>query len=127
CAPAYKNLGMALIHREDLDAADLDAAVRACKKAIQLEPELGESYNSLGLVLNAKGDPEAAIIALRKSIKLNPALAEAYQNLGHAHTKFGDFDSAIKVLREGLEINPDSELLKDALQDLLSRRDNDNS
>ena len=62
----------------------LDEAIAACRRAIELEPELAEAHNNLGNALKDQGRLDQAIAAYHRAIELKPVLAEAHINLGIA-------------------------------------------
>ena len=66
---------------------------RACRRALELDPDLPEAHNSVGLALNAKGLREEAIAAYETAIRLRPHYHKAYNNLGillHAQGRFSE-------------------------------------
>jgi Flp pilus assembly protein TadD len=54
-ANTYTNLGIALKAK-----GQLEEAIEACRKAIQLNPNHASYYTNLGIALQAKGQLEAA-------------------------------------------------------------------
>ena len=64
-----------------IDETRRDDAVAAFQKAIAVDPELPEAYNSLGGVFEAR-DAVRAEPLLREAIRIQPNYAEAHNNLG---------------------------------------------
>ena len=60
---AHNRLGFITLQR-----GDLDAALHHCKRATQLRPDLGETWNHLALVLQKKGQIGEAIEAFQRGI-----------------------------------------------------------
>ena len=59
------------------EGIDLEAAVDAYTKAIELEPTYAEAYNNRGYAKYARGQHDAAFADLDRAIELNPTLAAA--------------------------------------------------
>lgn len=96
-------LGMSLLRLRDPQGA-----LRAIKKAIDIEPTHVEARTLLGYVeLEIRGDADAAIREYRKVIELRSDSAEARSNLAVALKKRGNFDEAILSLNRALELKPD--------------------
>lgn len=132
---AHNNLGVALGHMGDSDAAiaeyrealranpgncmahynlgvalasrgDWDGAIAESGEAVRLDPELADAHNNLGMALGSIGNWDAAILEFQEAIRLKPSLAEAHDNLGVALTKKGHLDAAIAASREALRLDP---------------------
>ena len=61
---------------------DLDNAIKAYRKTIQLKPDFAEAYNNLGTTLQRRGKLNEAIEAYKMAIETKPKYDEAYSNLG---------------------------------------------
>jgi tetratricopeptide (TPR) repeat protein len=97
-------MGMSLLRLRDPQGA-----IRAIKKAIDIDPNHVEARTLLGYVeLEVRGDADAAIREYRKVIELKASSAEAHSNLAVALKKRGDFDQAIVSLNKAIELKPDS-------------------
>ncbi|MFT6915762.1 MAG: tetratricopeptide (TPR) repeat protein [Motiliproteus sp.] len=59
----------------------LDQAQRVYERLIQLDPNMPETYNNLGVLFAEKGDKENATRILISTFDTNPAYAAAYSNL----------------------------------------------
>lgn len=77
-------------------------AIDECMLALELDPEYGEAYNSLGVYLMAMDCYESAISWLEKAIAVPnyPNRAAAYMNLARAYQHFGQTLKVAQVLRE---------------------------
>jgi hypothetical protein len=98
----WVNLGAAQI---DLDRPD--AALESCRRALEIEPELPEAFNCMGLALKLRGRSDEAIAAYEQAIRLYPNYHKAYSNLGvvlHAQARF---DEALAAYSKSVEIRPD--------------------
>jgi len=106
----YINLGAALG-----EAGQMEEAVAALSKAIQLGSDNPEPYISLGAVLGEAGRTDEAMKALSRAIRIRPDKLEAYVNLGAALASAGRREEAIRVLSEAVRFEPDN---ADALNNL---------
>ena len=87
---------------------DPQGAIRAIKKAIDIDPNHVEARTLLGYVeLEVRGDANAAIREYRKVIELKASSAEAHSNLAVALKKRGDLTEAIVSLNKAIELKPD--------------------
>ena len=70
--------------------SDVEAAIAAATKAINLNPKDVDAYNDRGEARMRKGDWEAARADFTTAIELDPKSAEAYENRGKAKQAKGD-------------------------------------
>jgi tetratricopeptide (TPR) repeat protein len=92
-----------------LDAArkrDLDGALKAAKRAIELAPKVGQFYDTLGSVHLARGELDEAIAALRIAAGAKPPDADHYYRLGVALEQKGLRAEAIGAFKQALAVNP---------------------
>ena len=87
------------------DLAQLDEAIKAFKKAIELNPFDADGHNNIGVAFQEQGNLEKAIEAFKKAISLNPNQAEAHYNLGNSFDYQGKTDDAIKSFKKAISIN----------------------
>ena len=99
---AWNNLGIALGKQ-----GDIDSAIEAFRKQIEIKPDHEWAWNNLGIALGKQGDIDDAIEAYRKQIEIKPDDEGAWNNLGIVLGKQGDIDGAIKAYRKQIEVKPD--------------------
>src|SRR6266481_6790746 len=87
-------------------AGNLDGAIAAYSRAIELNPNYTEAYNNRGNVKGAKEDHDGAIADLNHAIELNPKYAKAYYNRGNVKGDKGDHDGAIADFDRAIELDP---------------------
>jgi serine/threonine protein kinase/Flp pilus assembly protein TadD len=98
--PAYSKLISAAKTKDQLNQA-----VAACKKVIELKPDSAEGYYCLGEALEKQGSDEA-LIAYRESIRLDPQNDMAHLKLGNALWGKGFYEESIATLKEAVQVNP---------------------
>lgn len=100
-ASDLNNLGEALRKGENLQKA-----VIAYQKAIQLDPFLIVAYNNLGEALATLEQWDEAITNLNKAVQLDPNFAPAYINLGNVFSKQEQWRDAQKIYEKVLDLKP---------------------
>lgn len=113
----YINLGNDLI-----DPKKQEEAIKAYRKAIELDPKNATAYNNLGLALIQQGELKEAITAYRKAIEFDPEYAEAYNNLSIALKEEGKLEEAILQLHEAISLDPQSSIFNGSLGDVLKEQ-----
>ena len=93
--------GWSLYHLEQLEVA-----IQPLLNAINLKPDLGAAYFSLGQTYAALGYFEKAIDEFKETLRLIQNYPEAYISLGDSYLKIRDYDLAIGAYREAIELNP---------------------
>ncbi len=88
------------------DLTQFDEAIKAFKKAIELNPFDADGFNNIGVAFQEKGNLEKAIEAFKKAISLNPNHFESHYNLGNSLNRQGKRDDAIKSFKKAISINP---------------------
>jgi serine/threonine-protein kinase len=91
---------------------DLDSALAACRRAIELDRKNPFPHNNLGLVLKDKGDFDGAIVELRQAISLNPNYQHAHMNLGSVLKAKGDLNAALESFRQAVQPDPNDSLIR---------------
>ncbi len=101
------NLAMALFQDQIGDRAQ---AYKYYKRAVQSDPDNGESRNNFGTFLcrdeRYAESEEQFLAALNNPYYETPGVA--YENLGACMRRSGDHEKAERYLRQALEIKPDS-------------------
>jgi len=82
-----------------------DAAERAFKKALEIEPENEDGLTGLATVLGIKGDEAGAAELLKKASEKNPS-PDSLKRLADAYEQKKEYGLAADTLRRALELNP---------------------
>ena len=77
-----------------------DEALGECRRALEMDPNLGFAHWLLGLTYIYKGSYEPAILALQKSIPLSGDSPDERASLAHAYALSGRRAEARKILEE---------------------------
>ncbi|MBN2372423.1 tetratricopeptide repeat protein [bacterium] len=83
-------------------------AVKAIKKAIELDPDYAEAWNQLGNLYMESGDIQGAAEQFEKAIDLDPEHVTAHNNLGLIYSRMGQTEDAIKEFHEAARLDPNS-------------------
>ena len=94
-----------------LDPPDMEAAERAAREAIRLEPGYFESYYQLGRALELQGRYGEAIITLEYTLQLNPASHRSNIILGKLYLAEGNYNQALDQFNEARRIRETPGLL----------------
>lgn len=97
----YHNLG-----NDYYKISEFDKAIENYNKALELRPDLLETYFNRGLAYTRKQEYDKAIEDLTKVIELNPNLAEAYYTRGLVYEYKQDYPRAIQDYDKALEVDP---------------------
>jgi tetratricopeptide (TPR) repeat protein len=89
---------------------DIEDAMEAYSKAINLKADYSESHYNLAIILSKKGRAEEAIAHYERAIEARSDDAKAHNNLGLALQSVGRVDEAISHYRQALQIKPDHAL-----------------
>ncbi|MFO0171390.1 MAG: tetratricopeptide repeat protein, partial [Aphanizomenon sp.] len=100
-AIAYNGLGNALYNQENLDGA-----VAAFQKAIDIDPKYAKAYYNLGIALFEQKKLDAAVAAFQKAIEIDPKLAIAYNGLGNALSDQKKLEEAVAAFQKAIELDP---------------------
>jgi len=84
----------------------LEEAVSFFEKAIELQPDYGDSYSNIAHSLGELGRLEEALGHCNKAIELKPELAGAYNNRGFILRKLGRSRDAVLSYDRAIELAP---------------------
>lgn len=87
------------------DDNDYTNAEVAFRKAIEVDPDMANSYNNLGTVLSLMGKKEEALENYKKAILLYPQYANAYSNIGVYYRQKGDVVHAIDNFKKAISFD----------------------
>lgn len=127
-ADQYINLSL-LYYRNQ----QFDKMIHACRKALELNPDMPTAYNNIGSAYIGKKQYHDAIKALQKALELKPEFQRAKNNLNFARKKIeaesvfekdhsynewmnlslkfyreNDYENCIRSCKKALQINPES-------------------
>lgn len=77
------------------EGGQLEKALRQCELAIELAPDLADTHNLRGIVLEQLGHKEQAIAAYNEAIRLKPDFEEAKENLYEVQDEKKRFQRAL--------------------------------
>jgi tetratricopeptide (TPR) repeat protein len=78
---------------------DLERAVEAYRRAIEIEPRFAEAHANLGAVLARLGRYEEAVASDERALAINAKLTAARLNLGLAHYRAGALSAAVAAFQ----------------------------
>ncbi|MGL5080084.1 MAG: tetratricopeptide repeat protein [Microcoleaceae cyanobacterium] len=102
-ASDYVTLGNTLLQQRNVLQA-----IECYQRAIQIEPNLSETYHNLGEAFTQLEQWNQAISSYQKALELNPTLAVTYQRLGSILAKVQQWQEAVLAYQKSFEIQPDS-------------------
>ncbi|MBI2978331.1 MAG: glycosyltransferase family protein [Rhodospirillales bacterium] len=82
-------------------------ALAALRRALEIDADLVDALNNIGIVHRLQGRVEAAAEAFNRALAINPDLLSAHVNLGALLYDAGKPDEAEQVYRRALAIDPD--------------------
>ncbi len=82
-------------------------AIEELKKALEIDPNYADAYNSLGLYYRYHGDFDEALEVFNKYASVSPDQANPIDNLANLYFRQGRVDDAIAKFKEALSIRPD--------------------
>jgi len=88
------------------NASNVQEAMEAFDKAIELDPQAAWAYYNRGLAYGKVGDYRQAIRDFDKVIELNPQAAWAYKDRGAVYDKLGSYRVAIRDFDKAIELDP---------------------
>jgi len=98
----------------------LEAAERAARRALELDPSLGDAHTAIGIVLRARGEkPQVYVGFLERGVELAPGSADARKWFGGYLSEVGRVDDALVQLQKAAELEPMSPIVRVNLGNVL--------
>jgi len=92
----------------DKQAVNLEKAIAASQKALELDPDLAEAHSSRGFALSSLSKNfEEAEKEFETAIRLNPKIFEPYYFYARACRAKGDLKKAANLFEKACEVNPE--------------------
>ena len=83
------------------------------ERALELDPELSQAWNNLGVALHFQGEERAALDAWEKAVGLDPKEYDALLNLGLRSAALGEIERSRSALRQFVESAPPARYRED--------------
>ncbi|KAJ7957130.1 tetratricopeptide repeat protein 27-like [Quillaja saponaria] len=108
-----------------LKARDVEKALDAFTRAVQLDPENGEAWNNIACLHMIKKKSKEAFIAFQEALKFKRDSWQLWENYGHVAVDVGNISQALEAVQMMLDITKskrvDAELLERILADVERR------
>src|SRR3989449_2451490 len=101
-AEAHYQRGVALSAQ-----GQLDEAIAAFRKALELRPNYPEALKELGTAFLRKGQLDDALTSYRKALEQRPNYAEVIHNIGLVLAEKNQLDEAITYYQKAIALKPD--------------------
>ncbi|HUW82808.1 MAG TPA: tetratricopeptide repeat protein [Phycisphaerae bacterium] len=85
----------------------LDKAIDAYRRVLQLRPDHDEAHANLGVLLAARGQLDQALAHYNESLRVRGDRAEVHSNLAILLAQKGQIPQAVEHLRQALQLKPD--------------------
>jgi tetratricopeptide (TPR) repeat protein len=88
------------------EVGNIDAALLALERAVEINPSLAESRTNLGNIYLRKDRIEDAIYEYRAALKIKPEDSKTHSNLGNAYMQKGWLNDAVSEYTYSIELDP---------------------
>ena len=88
------------------NSRQLEAALNAFKRSLELEPDISSVYQNLGAVSGDLGEHQNAITYLNKALELNPKHPLAYLGRGISKGRLGMWNEGIEDFNIAIMLDP---------------------
>ncbi len=85
---------------------DIDSALKAYKRAVEINPTLSESRVNVGNIYLKKGRVTDAVREYLGALRINPKDATTHNNLGNAYTEQERFSYAVSEYQRAIDLDP---------------------
>lgn len=116
-AQLHHGLAMLYVEKQDLKSAEAEF-----QKAVELEPGNPELVNGLGVVLMQEGNSTKAFEYFERSARIAPDFDRPVLNMAVLYLSSGRPERAREILSEFLKRQPDNNDIRQALEEVDSRR-----
>jgi DNA-binding SARP family transcriptional activator/TolB-like protein len=120
-APAWSQLGLAIVFNERIAIADANAraeGIAAVKRALSLAPDFAPAHANLALIEGATSREAEA--PLRRAVELDPSYSQAWNWLGNSLASQGRLREALTAYQRAITVDP---LLYPAIMNLFMTAD----
>lgn len=93
-------------YRHDTDPATLDRAIRASRRALELDDRLAEAWSARAIVQYAQRDLAGAIDSADRATLLRPGFAQAHVYHAYYNSLAGRIDTALESAARALALDP---------------------
>jgi TolB-like protein/cytochrome c-type biogenesis protein CcmH/NrfG len=110
---AQAHAGLANAHairglwRVGMSTADVDEALEASRRALELEPKMPEAYLARACLLDMQGRTAEAARDFEEAIRLNPAYFDAHYQYARHCFQVGAFEQAESLYEVAIRLRPD--------------------
>ena len=104
--------------RREQSSIEIQEAEDYFKKAVAIDPSLGEVYVQLGMLYKARGENHEALRAFQSAVKASPKSSDAHYQLSLAYRRAGNAEKSKREMNtcEELRRSEDAELEKERRQ-----------
>ena len=100
---------------------EMEKAIQAYNRAIQLDPAFGWPYSNLALTYLTQGQYAEAILFYEKSLELlksDKDRAVSWNGLGNIYRRINDYENAVAAYQKAAELDPVTAGMRDGTNDL---------
>jgi tetratricopeptide (TPR) repeat protein len=84
---------------------DMDGAISAFEKAVEMDPDRSATYSDLGSAQLVSGDTAAAEAAFKKAVEIDPKSVKAHLSLANFKWSIDKMDEAEAEIRRAIELD----------------------
>jgi tetratricopeptide (TPR) repeat protein len=103
-ATVHLQLSWALLRQRQVE--QVDDAIRAARKAVELIPTFAGAHHQLGVCLQAGGQLDEAMAEYRRAIQLDSQSAPPHYQLGVCWREKGQRDKAMAECQQAIQLDP---------------------
>ena len=96
-----------IFHFHEAEQKWVDRGRRACERALELDPQLGEAYAARATIQEANKEFDEAIRSARRALELSPNYGNAYFTLGRALFRGDRPAEAADLAKRAIEVGGD--------------------